>query len=285
MLLLYWINPKDLEFSFDENLDKNFSINSTNEMQFYSNMLFPTKNLSYKIMDNCTIKKKSEMEEAYSILENNIILSFYPVNNEEMITISCDESSRIEEGMYIAGEGGPTNVTSGENYNVIFHGNILLIRSSDCPYPNIAIHELLHVLGFNHSENKYNIMFPVTNCKQEIGDDTIKKINELYSVKPLPDLKIISVSAGMSGRYLNLNASIKNAGIKKSNESKLQIFSNEDLIDEFEISPIEVGYGLNIKLTNIFVKKIKIEELKIVIKSDFDELSLDNNEVLLQNQV
>ena len=77
-----------------------------------------------------------------------------------MVEEYCDHSKKvvvnnwdIREGKFIAGEGGPTNITVSGKYNVITHGSILLIRESRCSIPTIAIHELLHVLGFKHSNN------------------------------------------------------------------------------------------------------------------------------------
>ena len=67
----------------------------------------------------------------------------------------------MKEGLFIAGEGGPSNITKSGDFSVITHGSILLIKESKCERPNIAIHELLHALGFDHSENPNNHSNPL----------------------------------------------------------------------------------------------------------------------------
>lgn len=281
MLVLYWFVPTgDLEFGIERSsnfsLDKNMVL-----MQFYDNMRFPDKIISYSISDNCTIKKRSDMKWAFDILENESILEFYELSKDGQIIVDCDDRNRVEDGLFIAGEGGPTNITKGENFNVILNGQILLIKDSECERPNIAIHELLHVLGFNHSDNVNNIMYPVSKCKQVIGDEIPTEINRLYSVPSYPDLLIRDVSTEIHGRYIDLNISIFNDGLKKAEKFNLIIFADEKEIKEIELDELEIGTGLNIELTNLLLTKIKVEEISVLIETDETELSLENNQILL----
>ena len=282
MLVLYWFVPTgDLEFGIERSsnfsLDKNMVL-----MQFYDNMRFPDKIISYSISDNCTIKKRSDMKWAFDILENESILEFYELSKDGQIIVDCDDRNRVEDGLFIAGEGGPTNITKGENFNVILNGQILLIKDSECERPNIAIHELLHVLGFNHSDNVNNIMYPVSKCKQVIGDEIPTEINRLYSVPSYPDLLIRDVSTEIHGRYIDLNISIFNDGLKKAEKFNLIIFADEKEIKEIELDELEIGTGLNIELTNLLLTKIKVEEISVLIETDETELSLENNQILLK---
>jgi len=260
-----------------------FSVgNLTSSMQFYPNMRFPEKKISYKIEDGCSLKKKKEMEDAFSFLQGKTNLTFYPVVNGEEITVSCEEETKINDNrMFIAGEGGPTKILSGENFNVIYTGKILLLRESNCERPNIEIHELLHVLGFKHSKNKNNIMYPVSKCSQTLGTEIPEKINEVYSFESLADIRLENVSASISRRYLNINASIQNIGLKDSPSETLKIYGDDELIKEMPLKEIKVGYGLTVSLTNIWVSKIKINKLKIKIETPESELSLNNNQVVL----
>ena len=245
-------------------------------------MRFPNSKISYKIEDDCSLKKSSEMVKAFNRIEELTLIDFYPVNSGEEITVSCEEKAKTSEGgLFIAGEGGPTKISSGENFNVIFSGQILLLRDSSCERPNVGIHELLHVLGFDHSENKNNIMYTVSKCSQTIGDEIVDKINKLYEFPSYPDLKVENISAEINGRYLSLNLSIKNIGLKDSLSGKLFIYGSEEKIKEMDLGEIKIGYGLEVILVNIWLKERKIEKLKIVVESNDTELSLENNQIIL----
>jgi hypothetical protein len=184
--------------------------------------------------------------------------------------------------MFIAGEGGPTNITRTNNFNVIRSGKVLLIRDSKCPQPNVAIHELLHVLGFKHSTNKNNIMYNISKCKQEIGEDTIKQINQLYGFQSLPDMAFENVTASLNGKYLDAEISMRNHGLKISDTFKIKIYEQEKLIKELEIEPIEVGFGKVVSLQNIYVSRLRAETLDFIIDHPANELQKDNNVLSVQ---
>jgi len=281
-IFIYWFLPFE-EIQFGVNKNPNFNIgNISTKMQFYKNMRFPDSKISYKIDKNCTLKKKSEMIKGFNYLDNLTLLEFYPVLKSEEIGVNCNEKSKTSKsGLFIAGEGGPTKITSGKNFNIIFKGNILLLRESSCERPNIEIHELLHALGFDHSKNKNNIMYPVTKCSQTIGKDLLNKIKKLYSFPSYPDLKIENVSAEISGRYLQINISVRNIGLSDSKKGELIIYGDKEILKKFDFKKIKVGYGLNIKLENIWVSKRKIEKLKVSIETKNKELSLINNQITL----
>ena len=217
LLFVYWFVPlNSVSFgSFSGN--SNFSLDSNSQMQFYENMRFPETRISYHIND-CPLQKEDDMQWAFEILENKTILDFYPVVSEPEISVTCDSRNKLDGSLFIAGEGGPTNITKTQNFNVILSGSILLLRDSSCEIPNVAIHELLHVLGFDHSSNNENIMYNLSNCRQTIGDDIIDLINELYSFESLPDLTLENVSAIMNRRYLDTNISVKNYGLQNSRD-------------------------------------------------------------------
>ncbi|HDK41898.1 MAG TPA: matrixin family metalloprotease [Candidatus Pacearchaeota archaeon] len=244
-------------------------------------MRFPTKTISYRI-DNCPLQKKGDMNAAFNILENRTSLTFYPVLDDEQIYVTCDSKAKIEGGMFIAGEGGPTNITSTINFNVILNGKILLIKDSRCSEPNVAIHELLHVLGFKHSNNKNNIMYNYSDCGQTIGQDSIDLIDNIYDVPDYPDLAIENVSAVMNGKYLDANISIRNNGLRRSSPAKLIISADDKVVKEFDVKGIEIGYGTIITLSNVWISKISIDELNFLIESDFKELEKSNNQIKLK---
>lgn len=282
-LVLYMINPGgDAEFSFKSDSRTEFNLNNdTMNMQFYENMRFPDKRISYLIDDACSLKKKNSMKRAFDIIENLTVLEFYPLSEDFEIEVTCQEKVVMNGGLFIAGEGGPINITDGDKYSVILDGSILLIKDSLCPRPNVEIHELLHVLGFNHSDNENNLMYPVSKCNQVISEDILEKINELYLEESYSDLNFESANAEIDGRNLDLNLSIRNSGLKDSEEAIVKIYFDDTIIKELDLAELEIGYGVKIELKNIWLKKIKTEELKVVIETNFNELSKENNEIIL----
>jgi len=281
LLLIYSVYFSTIvEFgSYTEN--SNFTLNMGNEsMQFYPNMRFPTNELTYRI-EKCTLQKENDMKLAFQIIADKTSLEFFQVKSNEEIYVTCDSKTKIEDGLFIAGEGGPSNITQTDLFNVISKGNILLLRDSACPNPNIALHELLHVLGFDHSTNKNNVMYPVTNCKQTIGDDTIEVINSLYSTKSNPDLAFTNIEANKQGVYFNTEINIINQGLKKSGKAQIIIYGDGNEIKRIDLAPIEVGYGRAIKLTNILVLS-KLNSVEFVIDAPFEEIDKENNHINLQ---
>lgn len=279
-VFIYWFVPLNtINFGTAQG-NSNFSLASDSNMQFYKNMRFPSSEISYQIYD-CPLNKKNSMEEAFKILENKTVLRFFPVDSNEAIFVTCDSKNKLEGNLFIAGEGGPTNITRTSNFNVISGGKILLIRESTCPIPNVEIHELFHVLGFDHSSNPMNIMYNISDCEQTIGDDTLNLINELYSYESLPDLALGNVSSFMNGKYLNTNISLINDGLIASQEANIKIYADGEVVKEIPVEPLDVRYGKVIILTNIHVNQISVDELSVEIDYPYPELNKENNKIKL----
>ncbi len=283
-LTIYWFIPvSDTRFYFQQDQNTNFSINNSENtsLQFYENMRFPEKRISYKI-ENCTLQRSNDMEWAFGIIQEKTVLEFYPVLKDEQITVTCNDDIRYEEKLFIVGEGGPTNITVSGDFNIIETGKVLLMKDSTCQRPNIAIHELLHVLGFKHSENPKNIMYEVSSCKQEIGEEITQFINEIYSIPSVPDLLFKDSSVKTHGRYLAVNFSVRNNGLKDSEKFVVKIVANGKDVKTFNMGPIKFGYGERVFLSNIFVNQIDIKNVELIIESDFKELDKDNNHAIFE---
>ncbi len=260
----------------------NFSvIQGENQMQFYPNMRFPNPEISYRISE-CPLQKENDMESAFEIIENITPLRFYSVKSQEEIYITCEERNKLRDGLFIAGEGGPTNITVAGQFNVITRGEISLIKQSECQNPNIAIHELLHVLGFDHSTNQENIMYAITKCNQVIGGDMIDLINQLYSIPSYSDLEFGDVSAILKGRFLDINFSVSNAGLNYAGQSRVIIYGDGEIIKEIDLIPLEIGTGRFISMKNIWVSQVSVNELELAIDSNYGELNKENNLIKLE---
>jgi hypothetical protein len=279
LLVYFFIPVKTIEFNPEYKPgNSNFNLdNSTSGMQFYENMRYQENEISYKISNECSLVKKNEMESALEIISNLTVLEFYPVVYGEEISVTCTDENIVQGNTFIGGEGGVTNVTVIDGFHVIFNGKILLIKDSKCTTPNIAIHELLHALGFTHSENPNNIMYETYECGQTIGDEIPEFIDEIYSIPSKPDLSFESVDANLNGRYLDANLSLRNNGFKNSPASKIIISVDGKTIKEVEVPPVEIGYGRKISLSNLFVTNINVEKIEFILSGDFDEISKENN--------
>lgn len=281
LLIFFYFSPFDTTDFVTKTGSSNFSIIEGSNMQFYPNMRFSDSRISYRISD-CPLQKEDDMEAAFDIMENITILHFYPVNNDEEISVTCEDRTRISNGMFIAGEGGPINITVAGNFDVIKKGEILLIKESECAKPNIALHELFHVLGFDHSKNPDNIMYNISKCDQTAGTDMIELINKLYAYSSYPDMMINNVSAGMKGKFLSFNLTALNAGLRASEKSSITIYADGNVIKEFDLEPLGIGQGMVISMSNILVPQIRIKELDVVLNYNFNELSKDNNKIKLE---
>ncbi len=281
-IFIYWFVPSEgIEFIAKPEFKGNYNFSVGNEkMQFYENMRYPSSEISYRI-DDCPLQKKKDMEDAFEILQNLTVLKFYPVQGSEEISVHCEEKIRIDENFFVAGEGGPVNITRTSNFNVILHGAILLLKNSECERSNIAIHELLHSLGFEHSQNPKNIMHNISRCSQTIGEDIPELINKIYSVEQNPDLSFENASASVKGRYLDVNLTVRNNGLENSNAARVEIYADGEKVKESEVKPIGIGYGYSMTFGNIYVPKISVSELRIIINSSFEELDKKNNEIAL----
>lgn len=280
-LNIYWFaSPSQIQFDqpfFNNSVNSEFSIsNSSNPVLFYDNMRFPYRNISYSIDENCSIQKKSNMKEAFDIIQNITVLRFYP-NKTGEILVSCQDKTVVDNGMFIAGEGGPTKIIQSGKYNLILGGQILLIRDPSCSKPQVAVHELLHVLGFNHSENKRNIMYPYSKCTQTIGEEIPTTINELYSDPSLPDLAFENINATIKSGLLDFNLTVRNIGITDAGNSTLKVYINDKVIKEYALDSLQAGTGLKLTSTNIFAKRLNINKIAFEISNNFQELDKGNN--------
>jgi len=120
----------------------------------------------------CPPYQIQRLKDAFNILQNETEnkISFEESYNEEGdISIYCYKL-KAEGGYYIEGEGG-------YNYegDQILNAEINFYEHLNCGnWPDVEIHEILHIFGFNHIENKSSIMTPVASrCDRGYIDEGI----------------------------------------------------------------------------------------------------------------
>jgi len=256
----------------------------TKSSQFYPNMRYPKSEITFFLSSACSNKKKKDFREATKILESTTILKFSETPSEEHdITISCSNVAPKpdQENHFVAGEGGPSLFINTSRYATILEGEIALYRAETCDTPNIALHELLHALGFDHNSNEDSIMFPLTDCDQTIDSEITSEINRLYSQPALADLTIDSIDANKSGRYLNFELIVANIGLLKIETSSVDIIANNEVIKTFDLGDMNIGAKRHLTVSNLRIPK-NADEIKFVAITSVQEISKENNEATIR---
>ena len=245
--------------------------------QFYPNMRYQNKMISYSISSECDTNKVNNILSAQEILEQSTILRFVQQDNGE-IKYLCSEREEPSEnkGHYIAGEGGPTGIVNTTLFSVITSGQVSLYRDERCKTPQVALHETLHALGFDHVTNKKDIMYPITECDQTISDAMIEAINNLYEIRTAPDLGIEYVDANQTGRYLNFYITIVNYGLDNSEDSSLTIYNGDEKVKTFQLGDIKMGTKKFLNVQNLKISG-KADVVKFELNKEADDLYPEND--------
>jgi len=255
--------------------------------QFYPNMKFNHNELTYVIDTNCLPKQKERVLAAFLELQNRVdAISFKETSANPDIEVSCSEYTKNFEDKeyFVAGEGGAKEIIKTERYNVITEGIILLHDNPhgfyECEWPNIELHELLHVFGFDHSQDENSLMYPyLESCDQKLDESIVNDLNQLYSRENLPDLYFEEAIAIKKGRYLDFNVSVKNSGVISAEIAVLGVFDGGEKLDGFDLKDISFGAGVNFYVSNLKLKSRSSSNIEIRIDPDnlIKEIDEENN--------
>lgn len=286
--LLWDVMPSD-DFSSGSYISNRTHSGYSENSQFYPRMRYIDNNILYEIYPSCSAEKKKEVLKAFGIISNLTILRFYESqpNSKPQIYILCSEIAPEtgKEGHFVAGEGGPSRIINTTLYSAIVEGKVSLYRAERCQKPNVALHEILHALGFNHSESRKSIMYTVTECDQTIDSSIIKIINELYSGAPAADLAIEQAMVSTSGRYLDFNITIANYGLIQADSPVLRVSSQEEFTKDFPLEKLELGKKTVLTAKNIRIpKSVSKITFNVFTRQNQNELSFDNNKITVEVQ-
>ena len=255
---------------------------------FSERLRFNHNDISFNIEESCSDTRSASMREAFQIFEDEMgIISFYEVGvNGADISVGCsDDFIALGGDFFAAGEGGPVNITNTSNFKTIQKGKIFLYSDQRCEKPLVELHELLHVFGFDHTLDPKNIMYNISRCDQEITQDMIDLINELYSIKPLADARISELAATKRGKYLDFNITVLNEGLLEIEAISLTLLSDDKVIDTIDLEGIGIGFGRTLRATNLKLPSLGIDTIDFVV--DYEEIveELDENNNLVQMTV
>lgn len=230
-------------------------------VQFYPNMRFQSKEISYEIDESCGDDMRPDIEEAFRILDAKTIMSFVEKTGLVDILVKCDTSAPelAEKNHVIAGAAKPNNIVNATKFFVIENSSVTMYKEESCNVPLVSIHELLHAIGFDHNNDEKSIMYPLVNCDQEIDSEIINEINRIYSFESLPDLVISKLVSNSSGRYINFEIEVANQGLKDSVKNTLEIVSEGEVDKSYDLGVIEIG-----KKKILLVQNLKVEDNKNV---------------------
>jgi len=118
-------------------------------------------------------------------------------------------------------------------------------------------------------------MYNTSNCGQEISEDMVKLINDLYSVEALADAVLTDVVAIKRGKYLDFNVTVLNEGLIGIDDIDLAIVVEDVVVQVMEMGEIGIGYGRTLKATNVKLPSSGIDSIDFVVDKDDDVRELD----------
>lgn len=249
--------------------------------QFYHNMRFNHNDISYYINSECDDGRVKRVEEAFAIIETQVdSLSFFKTGieaNADILVACSPDTYEKQKNLFIVGEGGPTKIINSSLYPIILKGKVILYNESSCDKPITELHEIFHVLGFDHINNSKMVMYPYVNCNQDINPNLIDMLEDLYSVEPFSELYFSNITAYKKGRYLFFDTLIKNRGMINAHAVALEVYDSEEIIDEFDLGIIEFGAGKSFYVKNLRLLDRNTDKIKIKINSRTQELDDKNN--------
>ena len=272
--------PEELSVSYSSNPELPEIKANSSISQFYPNMRFRNSRIFYFIDTKCNDVQEERIKRAFDSISQEVGVIQFQNNIEseaEIIAVCSKDYVQLEGNLIKPGEGGPTEIINTSKYNIILSGAIFMYGSLECEYPIVEVHEIMHVLGFDHINESMDIMYPYSSCEQRISAKEISILRELYSVESLPDLSFSNVSAVKKGRYLDFSLEIKNIGLDDANGVILSVLDSDKVIKEFDIGEVGIVQGKSLLVENLKLSSRDTEGIVFEIKGNKQELNEENN--------
>ena len=278
---LFW-NSKSSTILFSEPIYDIFNVREViqvNESVVYNGIRFSKRDISYSISDECSHNQREDSIEAFNIISGKSMITFIEDNTNPQIEVKCLINKEIsEDSLRIIGEGGPTFIVKTGKYDVVLNGSVILYQEERCNTPITTIHEILHVLGFKHSENKKSIMYSISSCNQIIEDEIINVINDKYKDLSIPDLIINQSNISITKNLLDFEVGVYNIGLSNAYDSTVTLLINDKIYRDYILGDFEIGAGKIIRVKNLELPD-NSNNLTFIVdeKNLIDEIDETNN--------
>lgn len=227
-----------------------------------------------------------DVRYAMESIENqtNGVISFVEVNNPsdaDMNVSWVSEEQSLEPGTSVIGRGGSDYVIDTGLFNLSDKGYVYL-SSHEAYCTSRIVHEFGHVLGLDHVENEYDVMYYLIHCGRQLSNDAIRTFQNLYKTEPLPELYFYNISAIKTGSNYTISFEVKNAGLINSKNTSVILEGDGKEMQNFVIPEIKPGWGYIYSWWIIKLDNYKTLKLTIDPKNSFSELDKENNVIVLQ---
>ena len=151
-----------------------------------------------------------------------------------------------------------------------------------CDWPNVELHELMHVFGFNHSTDENSLMYHLLkSCDQKLDRSVVSDLKRLYTEKNLPDLYFEDINVVKKGKLIDFNLTVRNSGSVPSNLVNFSVYDSGELIKTSKLGDVNYGAGVFVQIVNFKLNSRDPEKISFVIdaENNIPEIDEGNNRV------
>jgi len=191
VMVIYYENTRITGLAVDTNPETIFPETELNQLYpVYLKWENTPVTYSFENEQDCGSIESQRIRNAFEIIQENTEgkIKFKEGSNTD-ITIVCHRSNQIQTlsddgSQYITATATPytdnSKITSGEIH--FYNTGDKKISSNCATFPDVEIHEILHLFGMEHVNERYSIMnVHQLYCPTKINKEIIDKLLVIYS--------------------------------------------------------------------------------------------------------